>query len=98
MVKTKAEILESVKARIGDATDDESIAFIEDISDTLDSLETNAGVDWKQKYEDNDANWKKKYRDRFFGNPDPDEEDEKEKEKEKKKPMTFEDLFTVKGE
>ena len=45
---------------IGDRTDDEVIALLETIDDE--------GVDeenWKQKYEDNDAEWRKKYTERF---------------------------------
>lgn len=45
---------------LGDRTDDEAIALLETID--------NEGVDeenWKQKYEDNDAEWRKKYTERF---------------------------------
>lgn len=45
---------------VGDRTDDEVIALLEIIDDE--------GVDeenWKQKYEDNDAEWRKKYTERF---------------------------------
>lgn len=45
---------------LGDRTDDEAIALLETID--------NEGVDeenWKQRYEDNDAEWRKKYTERF---------------------------------
>lgn len=45
---------------LGDRTDDEAITLLETID--------NEGVDeenWRQKYEDNDAEWRKKYADRF---------------------------------
>ena len=45
---------------LGDRTDDEAIALLETID--------NEGVDeenWKQKYENNDAEWRKKYTERF---------------------------------
>lgn len=45
---------------LGDRTDDEAIALLEAID--------NEGVDeenWKQKYEENDAEWRKKYTERF---------------------------------
>lgn len=67
-VKTIDEILESFKTRLGENPDDDSIAFLEDVTDTLDDFEKRAngdGTDWKSKYEENDANWRKKYRDRF---------------------------------
>lgn len=93
-----------VKERVGDATDDETLAFVEDITDTYNDLETRAkgdGTDWKQKYEDSEATWRRKYRERFFaGDPvggvtTPEAvvtnhaEDSQEEEKEK----TFDELF-----
>lgn len=95
-VKTREEILESLKTRLGENPDDESISFLEDVTDTLDNFEKRAngdGTDWKSKYEENDANWRKKYTERFFSdepepspkpdpNPKPDDT-----------PRTFSDLF-----
>ena len=66
-IKTIEELMGAVRARVGEDTSDEAIAFVEDVSDTLASL-SNA-EDWKKKYEDNDAEWLKRYQDRFF-NPD----------------------------
>lgn len=89
-VKTVDEIMAKVRERIGEDDSDEAIGFIEDISDTLESL-SNA-EDWKTKYEENDKKWREKYRDRFFTSKEEVEEDniEEPEEKEKKK---FEDLF-----
>lgn len=88
-IKSIDEIMGAIRARVGDDTSDEAIALVEDVSDTLNSLST--GEDWKQKYEDNDAEWRKKYRDRFFNpdkpvdiDPEPDPEPER---------LTFEKLF-----
>lgn len=96
MVRTKDEILESYKARLGEEPDDESISFLEDITDTLSDYESKLGdtEDWKSKYEENDKEWRKKYTDRFFSAepenvPDPDPEDPPENHT----PMSFEDLF-----
>lgn len=92
-VKTKAEILELVKARIGDDTSDEALSIIEDVNDTLDDYETRIADsgDWKARYEQNDAEWRKKYKDRFFTpTEEPEEIDEPEEVEEKR---TFEDLF-----
>ncbi len=92
-IKTKAELLELVKERIGDDTSDEALAIIEDVTDTLDDYETrvaDAG-DWKARYEQNDAEWRKKYKERFFApTEEPEEIDEPEEVEEKR---TFEDLF-----
>ena len=96
-VKTREEILESVRARVGEQTDDETIAFIEDISDTLSDLETKAkgdGTDWKTKYEENDAEWRKKYTERFYSSA-PNNEPEPPKPDDTNKPKTFAELFTT---
>lgn len=89
-VKTVDEIMKKVRERIGEDDSDEAIAFIEDISDTLESFSNSE--DWKTKYEENDKKWREKYRDRFFTSKEEVEEDdiEEPEEKEKKK---FEDLF-----
>lgn len=97
-VKTREEILESLRGRFGEEPTDDDIAMLEDITDTFTDFEekTNDATNWKNKYEENDKAWKKKYSDRFFSkggdgivNPiDPDEPEE---------PMqSFDDLFTVK--
>lgn len=95
-VRTQQEILESLKARIGDSTDDDTLAFIEDVTDTLTDYETRVSdsTNWKEKYETNDAEWRQRYRDRFFGNLETEVvEPSSVVETETKKPMTFEDLF-----
>lgn len=100
-VRTREEILEAVRARVGEQTDDETISFLEDISDTLTDLETKAnsdGEEWKTKYEENDKEWRRKYTERFFS-ADPDHEPEPNPNPnpnpEAEKPTRFEDLFTV---
>lgn len=97
-VRTREEILESVRTMVGENTDDNSLGFLEDITDTLDDYETRVkgdGIDWKQKYEENDANWRKTYKERFFGKeedtPPVDEPEDVPEEK-----TRFEDLFDVK--
>lgn len=96
-VKTREEILAEVKARIGGQTDDKTIAFLEDVSDTLSDLETKAkgdGTDWKTKYEENDTEWRKKYTERFY-NSDPNSDPEPPKPDDTPKPKTFAELFTT---
>ena len=93
-VKNKDEILEAIKTRVGDSTDDETISFLEDVSDTLTDLETRASgdEDWKTKYEENDKLWRERYTNRFFSKePEPDPKPEPDPEPEVKK--TFSDLF-----
>lgn len=98
-VRTREEILESLRGRFGDEPTDDDIAMLEDITDTFTDFEekTSDATNWKNKYEENDKAWKKKYSDRFFskdsdGNDNPGDSGEPED-----KPMkTFDDLFTVK--
>lgn len=93
-VRNKEEILEAIKTRVGEQTDDETISFLEDVSDTLTDLETRAsgGDDWKTKYEENDKSWRERYTSRFFSKePEQDPKPDPEPEPEVKK--TFSDLF-----
>ena len=89
MVLTKEEFLSKIKERIGENPTDEDISFVEDMTDTIDSL--SQGDDWQKKYEENDAMWRKKYTERFFT---PDKETEKENEETKdSEEITIDDLF-----
>ena len=97
-VKTKDELLEIIKGRIGDDTSDETISFIEDITDTLSDYEekaTNSDTeDWKTKYEENDKMWREKYRERFFSK-EVEKEDE-DFEEDEVKSLSYDDLFEEK--
>ena len=86
MVRSVEEIMDIVRQRIGDSTEDSDISFIEDISDTL-----NAGnLEEVERLKSENEELRKKYRDRFFEKKEVKEEAEKEDETEK---TTFEDLF-----
>lgn len=56
--------------RIGNDSTDEGIKFLEDFTDTFNSLEKraadNESDDWKRKYEELNDTWKKRYTHRFF--------------------------------
>ena len=92
-VRTTEEILESIKTRVGDSTEDADLEFLEDVTDTLSDLKrkSEGQEDWKTKYEENDKQWREKYRDRFFEKKDPDPDQDPEPEQEA--PKSFEDLF-----
>lgn len=92
-VRTTEEILESIKSRVGDSTEDADLEFLEDVTDTLSDLKSKSEgqEDWKTKYEENDKKWREKYRDRFFDKKDPDPDPDPDPEPEP--PKTFEDLF-----
>ena len=99
-VRTTTELMDLLRNRIGEDTSDEALTLIEDFNDTLTQLEGNEsdGVDWKTKYEENDAQWRQRYKDRFFSKPAEDDsnvDDVDDGREEDNSPKTFEDLFTV---
>ena len=88
---SKDELLEKVRRYVGDRTDDETLAIIEDISDSFDSSDVD---EWKQKFEENDKMWRDKYISRFFEKNDDGIEDPTDgKDDDEKEYKTFEDLF-----
>lgn len=105
-IKTKDELLTVIKQRTAEDTTDETLAFIEDVTDTLNDFEakTKEQTDWKKKYEENETAWRKKYKERFFepsaggyhgGEGGIEDHFDIDNQGEEKKPKTFEDLFTI---
>lgn len=104
-VLTKEDFVARVKDRIGEATDDDSIAFLEDMTDTYESLTANGADEWKRKYDDaeqryqeNDKSWREKYRNRFFDKVEKIKEDVKDDQMEegsgaKASDISIDDLF-----
>lgn len=107
-VKTKEEILKEMKSVMSGHNDDDGIAFIEDITDTMTDYEQKSkdSTDWKAKYDENDKMWREKYKARFFNKdaeaessgrmPDGNTDFIKGSDGEEKKKTKFEDLFTIK--
>lgn len=96
-VKTREEIMEAIRKRIGEDTSDEAISLLEDVTDTFADYETKVAdkTDWKAKYDEMDANWRKKYIDRFSGKTGEEVKDEQEEQiKDDSEPRTFDELFT----
>ena len=94
-VRTREEILNSVRSVIGENADDHTLELLADITDTMTDLENKAnndGENWEQRYRENDAEWRKKYRDRFFSSNHIEDTDE-DKEQPVSKDYTFESLF-----
>lgn len=91
MIRSKTELMEQIRTRLGEDTGDDALTFLEDVSDTLDDLESKATdpEDWHQKYTDLDAEWRQRYRDRFYNNEaePPDNPDPADS------PVSFSDLF-----
>ena len=94
-VLSKEEFFSRIHDRIGADTSDESIAFIEDLTDTYNDMERKAagdGTDWEKKYRELDESWKKRYKHRFFSGGDTGEP-YAERGKEEPEEIEIEDLF-----
>ena len=96
-IKTRDEIVEAVRKRIGEDTSDEAISLLEDVTDTFADYETKVAdkTDWKTKYDEMDASWRKKYMDRFSGKTGEEVKEEQEEQvKDDSEPRIFDELFT----
>lgn len=88
--------------RLADDTSDESISFLEDMTDTYNDLERRSkgdGVDWEKKYHDLDESWKKRYRHRFFTGGDtgvPESNKDTIEDEYNAETVTVDDLFAEK--
>ena len=93
-IKTRDEIMEAIRARVGEDTSDEALAFIEDVSDTISDMEKRSANsrEWENRYRENDASWRKKYKERFYQPVHMQDQDQEPDEPEKKY-LTYNDLF-----
>lgn len=100
-IKNKDEILKAIKEFIGDNTDDNTLAMLEDIDDTfndftnrLDGTEDYKSQydEMKSKYDTLDSEWRKKYQERFF-NPTKEEEQQNVIDHDDSEKKSYEDLF-----
>ena len=65
-ILTNDEIMNALKALIGDSTADEHLKLLEDMTETLNAQTKSAAEDWEAKYKENDAAWRQRYKERFF--------------------------------
>lgn len=99
MVLKKEEFFNRLHDYTATDSSDETISFVEDITDTYNDLEKKAngdGVDWEARAKEIDEAWKEKYRHRFFSGTDGgniDERREKEEDEEVREDIRVEDLF-----
>lgn len=94
-ILNRDDLMAKLKEHFGEDTDDASLSFIEDVTDTYDDLASKSNVtalsEMTQKYDD----LQKKYRERFFsGGDDYSNEDDHEQHEEPRPKLRFEDLFT----
>ena len=95
-IRTNIEILDAIKERFSEDNSDETLALIEDISDTLNNYQhiTEDETDWKNRYEENDKEWREKYKARFF-NPEEMPKEKKAETYDEDEPasLTYDKLF-----
>lgn len=86
-VLTKDEFMTRLEKHFDGDTSDDTIKFVEDMTDTYNDLE--------KRYNDNDTAWKEKYKKRFFSSVETEEtEKDNDKEQEKKaEKIQIDDLF-----
>lgn len=100
-VKSKDEILEAIRTKFEGDDSDDTLSFIEDVSDTMDDMseQIDKSGEWKAKYEQNDKEWREKYKQRFFSKPDTDDDDlldpPTDPITQPKRSRRFEDLFST---
>lgn len=94
-VLTRDEFFDRVQRVAGTDTSDDTLTFIEDMTDTYNSLEDRAngdGNDWEQRYHELDESWKEKYKKRFFSGGSS-RVIEEVKEDKKDEVVDYDDLF-----
>ena len=69
-ILNKEQFLQTIKDRVGNGNSDTDLKFIEDMTDTYNSLESNDNENWKEKYNQLDTQWREKFKARFFDTPD----------------------------
>nr|DAE21706.1 MAG TPA: hypothetical protein [Podoviridae sp. ct3lO13] len=98
-IRTREEILESIRNIVGDSTDDNTLKVLEDVTDTFTDFENKTvnQTDWEAKYKENDEGWRKKYAERFYtGDPSvPPKNDDTVIDEPDDKPTRFDELFTT---
>lgn len=92
-IRTREELMAQLQTMVGEDTSDETLSFIQDVSDTLGADNSAQRItELETQLEEQDKEWRKKYRDAFFtGKPDDSIEDEPDHST----PKRFEDLFTT---
>lgn len=97
MIRTREELLNQLRETIGDSTDDNALALLEDVTDTMTDLETRAAdtTDWQSRYNQLDSEWRERYKARFFDGEPSGNEPPAAPPVEETVITSFEDLFTT---
>ena len=108
MKLNREDFMDAISAIVGDRTDDEAIAFVENMTDTFDGFEDSEKdktiADLQKSLEETEQSWRKKYRDRFYSGTDEEENPSNQPLEEDKDEMieaeeiTIDDLFNEERE
>ena len=91
---SKEDFTKAITTVIGDRSDEDSVKFIEDMTDTYNGLEADKNVsvtEWEQKYNALNETWSKRYKDRFLSGSD--EQQNNDNHETDNEPKTYNDLF-----
>ena len=102
MLLDKEAFINRIKERIGEGTSDDDISFLEDMTDTADSVfgQPNADLQAKvteleNKNKELDATWRARYKARFFsGETIPTEDKDAASQLDRAEEITINDLFS----
>lgn len=99
-VLSKDDFMSRLQAQVGEDTSDDALAFIADMSDTFNDLESRSSgssdEEWQNKYNELDKSWREKYKARFFEGDSTTEtqsQDNPGDETEPAEEKTYADLF-----
>ena len=84
-VKSKKEIMDSLSKVLGENNSDDALALLEDVSDTLDTANSDLPAKLQaaeDKYNELDKSWREKYRARFLQSKEDAAEQDNEFKKE----------------
>lgn len=103
MIVSKEELIQAISSMLGETPDDNGLALLENVTDTISDYETKVvdTGDWENKYNELDQSWRKRYAERFMSSEDAEHETEPEEVKEKQEDdvkkdgedLSFESLF-----
>lgn len=95
-VLTRDELTKRMSELFGETEDENDISFMEDITDTYDSLNNDETSNQLKELQDKYSALQKRYRDRFFntGSNDNGEDDFEPTPDPEPKVLKFDDLFT----
>lgn len=101
--------MDSLSKVIGENNSDDVLALLEDVSDTLDTANSDLSVKLQEaenKYNELDKSWREKYRARFLQSKEDatendsefkkeqQEQEQKDEQEERAENVTYDDLFT----